>query len=308
MVTAPSKPPLPLEGGRTALVTAELDVGGMHCGACATRIQKSLGRLPAVASASVNLATTRAYVTYDPEQLSRDDLCCAVTAVGYTATPVDTGSKATSDEDSDYCSTHGHIQRLPPTTDVGCFRKLIDEAYVVYPEVLQGNPLNARRVVRYVLNTPAANGYPMLEGGRDFIVSFSSQFWERPDCVATILVDEPIFNDDNSRPALASDRNLPPDLDHLIAGQAEEVADMDGVALHHGEEPLLPGRQAQAVLAADHRLMADIIGDVVEIDRAAQRFAGGEQLGNVGTLHESETRFRAPEIRRDFLDSHAVAG
>jgi hypothetical protein len=39
-------------------------------------------------------------------------------------------------------------------------------------------------------------------------------------------------------------RYLPPDLDDLIIGQAEEVADMHGIALHDGEEPLLPGRQA----------------------------------------------------------------
>ena len=67
------------------------------------------------------------------------------------------------------------------------------------------------------------------------------------------------------RAGALSNRNLSPDLDNLIAGKTEEVADMDGVALHHGEEPLLPGRQAEAVLAADHRLMADIIGDVVKI-------------------------------------------
>ena len=42
----------------------------MHCSACATRIQRSLVRLPAVASASVNLATTRAFVSYDPGRLT----------------------------------------------------------------------------------------------------------------------------------------------------------------------------------------------------------------------------------------------
>jgi hypothetical protein len=36
-------------------------------------------------------------------------------------------------------------------------------------------------------------------------------------------------------------RNLPPDLNDLIAGEAKEVANMDGVALHHSEEPFLPG-------------------------------------------------------------------
>ena len=82
MLTAPTEPPLPRRGDEPPLATAELELGGMHCGACATRIQRSLGRLPAVASASVNLATTRAFVSYDPGRLDQDDLCRAVSAVG----------------------------------------------------------------------------------------------------------------------------------------------------------------------------------------------------------------------------------
>ena len=95
MLTAPTEPPLPVEGDEPPLATAELELGGMHCSACATRIQRSLGRLPAVASASVNLATTRAFVSYDPGQLSQDDLCRAVSATGYTASPVDPAADAT---------------------------------------------------------------------------------------------------------------------------------------------------------------------------------------------------------------------
>ncbi len=67
------------------LATSELDLGGMHCSACATRIQRSLNKLPAVASASVNLATHRAFVTYDADALNVDQLCQAVEATGYTA-------------------------------------------------------------------------------------------------------------------------------------------------------------------------------------------------------------------------------
>ena len=57
------------------LTTAELELGGMHCSACATRIQRSLGRLPAVASASVNLATTRAFVSYDSGRTQHSRSC-----------------------------------------------------------------------------------------------------------------------------------------------------------------------------------------------------------------------------------------
>ena len=62
----PSESPDLSEQDEPTVTTAELELGGMHCSACATRIQRSLGRLPAVASASVNLATTRAFVSYDP--------------------------------------------------------------------------------------------------------------------------------------------------------------------------------------------------------------------------------------------------
>src|ERR1700692_5098011 len=102
MLPAPTEPPLPLEGDEPPLATAELELGGMHCSACATRIQRALGRLPAVASASVNLATTRAYVAYDPSRLNPEELCGAVSDTGYTATPVIHGISDTSNRDPDH--------------------------------------------------------------------------------------------------------------------------------------------------------------------------------------------------------------
>ncbi len=88
MSTAPRVAAPTLATDELALATAELELGGMHCSACATRIQKTLGKLPAVASASVNLATTRAFVSYDPARLDAEELCRAVADVGYTAAPV----------------------------------------------------------------------------------------------------------------------------------------------------------------------------------------------------------------------------
>jgi cation-transporting ATPase V/Cu+-exporting ATPase len=78
----------PPGAGEHALVTTELTLGGMHCSACATRIQRTLGKLPGVASASVNLATTRAFVAYDDDEVDTDGLCQAVAGVGYTAAVV----------------------------------------------------------------------------------------------------------------------------------------------------------------------------------------------------------------------------
>lgn len=73
--------------------------------------------------------------------------------------------------------------------------------------------------------------------------------------------------------ARASNRNQPPNLHDLIAGKAEEVANMDRIALHDREESLLPSGKASAVLTPDHRLVAEVVSDIVEVDRASQRFA-----------------------------------
>ncbi len=108
----------------------------------------------------------------------------------------------TSEDASFYCDTHQHIRRLPVSEDMSRYRDLIDRGIVVYPEVIQGNPLNARRVARYVLNYPEANRYPMLESPSDFIVSFNSHYWKKPHAIASIFVEEPLFHDEGTRPAL----------------------------------------------------------------------------------------------------------
>ncbi len=102
MTTAPGVAPPAVEPDDLPLVTAELELGGMHCSACATRIQKTLGRQPAVASASVNLATTRAFVSYDPSRVDADQLCRVVADVGYSATPVVGDQTASEGGDPDH--------------------------------------------------------------------------------------------------------------------------------------------------------------------------------------------------------------
>lgn len=67
-------------------VTVELVVGGMHCPSCAALVEETLTTDPAVRAVSVDLAAARASVTFDPTALTVDDVCAAVTGVGYTAT------------------------------------------------------------------------------------------------------------------------------------------------------------------------------------------------------------------------------
>ncbi|MGH2716501.1 MAG: heavy metal translocating P-type ATPase [Thermoleophilaceae bacterium] len=62
---------------------AELAVEGMHCASCAVRVQRVLSRQPGVADASVNFATHRAEVVYDPRSVGLEQLGQAVERIGY---------------------------------------------------------------------------------------------------------------------------------------------------------------------------------------------------------------------------------
>src|SRR5687768_6965471 len=58
-------------------------VTGMTCASCVRRIEKALGKVEGVQEASVNLATERARVTYDPALVTMDQLQAAVEKAGY---------------------------------------------------------------------------------------------------------------------------------------------------------------------------------------------------------------------------------
>ena len=62
----------------------ELPIAGMTCASCAARIVRKLNKLDGV-TASVNYATEKAAVEYDPAQVTPDTLIEAVEQVGYSA-------------------------------------------------------------------------------------------------------------------------------------------------------------------------------------------------------------------------------
>jgi Cu+-exporting ATPase len=64
--------------------TIELPITGMTCASCASRIERRLNKLESV-SASVNYATEKATVDYDPVAVAPEQLLGAVEAAGYHA-------------------------------------------------------------------------------------------------------------------------------------------------------------------------------------------------------------------------------
>ena len=73
------------EGVATSSPTRlELPIGGMTCASCAARVEKSLNALDGV-QATVNVATERASVVFDPERATAAELVAAVESAGYEA-------------------------------------------------------------------------------------------------------------------------------------------------------------------------------------------------------------------------------
>ena len=62
----------------------DLPITGMTCASCATRVERRLNRLDGV-TATVNYATERATVEFDPEAVAPEQLVEAVEAAGYEA-------------------------------------------------------------------------------------------------------------------------------------------------------------------------------------------------------------------------------
>lgn len=63
----------------------ELDIHGMTCAACSTRIEKVLSKMPGITEANINLTTETGAITYTPGLVSVEDVIDRVKKLGYEA-------------------------------------------------------------------------------------------------------------------------------------------------------------------------------------------------------------------------------
>lgn len=63
--------------------TVQLDIGGMTCAACVMTVERTLMRIPGVVGASVNLASEKALVTFDAQQVRPDSFAEPLERAGY---------------------------------------------------------------------------------------------------------------------------------------------------------------------------------------------------------------------------------
>ena len=70
---------------RSEIESLTIGVGGMTCASCVSRVERSLKKLPGVEVATVNLATEKATVSFDPENAAVGSLMGAIEGAGYEA-------------------------------------------------------------------------------------------------------------------------------------------------------------------------------------------------------------------------------
>ena len=68
-----------------------LEIDGMSCASCATRVERAAARQPGVESASVSFAGRSATVRYQPSLVTPGDLVAAIEKAGYRAAPAAAG-------------------------------------------------------------------------------------------------------------------------------------------------------------------------------------------------------------------------
>lgn len=75
-----------------------LDITGMTCASCVNRIEKMLNKDEGVISASVNLATEKAKVEYDPSKIDIERIITIVSRAGYEAKVSVSGKKSDKEQ------------------------------------------------------------------------------------------------------------------------------------------------------------------------------------------------------------------
>lgn len=84
---------------KTADANVTIPIGGMTCAACAQRVEKGIKKLEGVASVSVNFATEKATVIYNPQQVRLSVIREAIEKAGYKALEINKADAADEDRE-----------------------------------------------------------------------------------------------------------------------------------------------------------------------------------------------------------------
>ncbi len=70
-----------------------IPIGGMTCAACVKAVERAVGKVPGVVSVTVNIATEKASIKYNPALVRLSEIKAAIVKAGYVALSIDAGAK-----------------------------------------------------------------------------------------------------------------------------------------------------------------------------------------------------------------------
>nr|WP_276553992.1 heavy metal translocating P-type ATPase [Burkholderia multivorans] len=136
--------------------SVELDIDGMTCASCVSRVEKALAKVSGVTHASVNLATERATVEASAD-VSTARLVEAVEQAGYRATPVESAPSAATSAPVDHKAAHSVELDIDGMTCASCVSR-VEKALAKVPGVTHAsvNLATERATVEASVDVPAA--------------------------------------------------------------------------------------------------------------------------------------------------------
>jgi P-type Cu+ transporter len=76
-----------------------MPIGGMTCASCVKAVERNVGKLEGIETVSVNLATEKAKIIYDPSVVRLSDIKQTVVKAGYEPLEIESGDQADADRD-----------------------------------------------------------------------------------------------------------------------------------------------------------------------------------------------------------------
>ncbi|MDF2841158.1 MAG: copper-translocating P-type ATPase, partial [Clostridia bacterium] len=75
-----------------------IPIAGMTCASCSQAVERALSKLAGIETASVNLATEKAAIKYNPEKIRLSEIKQAINKAGYQALEIDNKDKVDEDK------------------------------------------------------------------------------------------------------------------------------------------------------------------------------------------------------------------
>jgi P-type Cu+ transporter len=131
------------------LIKESIKITGMSCNSCALRIEKGLKKIEGINTATVNLATEKANIEYNPDILKTQDILKAIKNIGYKGEPVK--EKNNSNDSTDNKKEINKIMILFIFSAILSFPLLLNMILMIFKITI---PLLHNPIFQLILATP----------------------------------------------------------------------------------------------------------------------------------------------------------